>query len=514
MKKTSFILGLSLSAILAIAGCANNTTNDQAIIDKLSSQLDRVTNAVSAVSVANIDEIAREDLGGLQFTSQSTLSNAHQPASAIAKNIENNRFQILKKAKAIKKSITGGELKLGNENARAISELTTSMQKYATELTRTKSDYRNTVRSMSKLDDVGTQFNAKLTRLSCCLESRECYMNNILNSLNNVESIINSLENNSNENSTTNKNENIEQNTNKATTNDWGNKTPEDYENQSPNQSNNSTNFNLPNINFPQNYNPNQFNFTPNCPDGNCYNYNNCPDGNCYYYNNCPDGNCYNFPSTCENGACYNNVAGMNAYGYNRGMFNPSRNTDTYGPGITNIDTYRYTGNGAGYGFGTNGQGMRHFNGSNGINNIMPSDNLEHRNEDLLQEEQIQNNSVKTTITEEKNEIAEATKENASNAKEQELETASDDEKKIVTSSQQSKSKTLKPQPKKAETLEIETESKIKTVSAPKIDNDKQISKDEQILENTQKTNGEDKVKGHTSVTQADINKDIKELLK
>lgn len=521
MKKTTFILGLSLSAILAIAGCANNTTNDQAVIDKLSIGLDRVTNAVSQVSVANIDEISREDFGGVQFTSQTTLSGARQPATAIAKNIESNRYQILRKAKALKKAISNGELKLGNENARAISELTTSMQKYATELTRTKSDYRNTVRSMAKLENADTRFNAKLTRLSCCLESRDCYMNNILNSLNNVESILDAL-NNGSENTTENATENDTENSepNYQSTKDWGNKTPDDYSNtNNQNANNQSYNF-TPNFNLPQNYNSVPYGF-------------NCPDGNCYPNTYCPDGNCYNLPSNCENGVCYNNVAGVNGYGFNRGIFNPTRNTDTYGPGVTNIDTYRMTGNGAGYGYGFNGQGKRHFNGSNGVNNIMPNDNFDSHNEEALQNDVVEASDINKATETKVDETADEKKiedevvdtHNVQSPKnEREIKSAAENngEKKIVFSSEQSHG-TTKPQPKKAETLEIETESKVKTVSTAPIaekvsDNSTENnSVDEKVSDNSTENDaikGEDKVKGHTSVTQADINEDIKQLLK
>lgn len=475
MKKTTFILGLSLSAILALAGCANNTTNDQAVIDKLSTGLNHVTNAVSAVSVANVDDITREDFGSTQLTSQSALSNASQ-TTTVAKNIENNRYQILRKAKSIKKKIAGGGLKLGNENARALSELTTSMQKYATELARTKSDYNNTIRSIAKLDDSNSQFNAKLTRLSCCLGSRDCYMNNILNSLNNVESILNALENSSDDDTSTS--EDIQSQNTTNSQKDWGNKTPEDYANQST--SNSEKNYNLQNFNIPQSYN------------GSAYN---CPDGNCYPGAYCPNGNCYNYPSNCENGVCYNNASGVNGYMLNRGPFNPNRNTDSYGPGVTNIDTYRYTE----YGYGANGfngQGMPHFNGSNGINNVMPQDNFE-----VQPKKEIEHETIETVNTENEKLNYDETHSIANPAAKAEEK----DEKKIVSSAKKAENEVTRPQPKKVETLEIETENKVKSVSADKTEEQQKSSKE---------LTGEDKAKGHTVITQADINKDIKELLK
>ena len=584
MKKSTFVLGLSLSAILAIAGCTNNTTNDQAVIDKLSTQLDRVTNTVSAVSVANIDEIAREDFGGnVETISQlSRLSGSGQTASAIARNIENNRYQILRKAKAIKKSITGGQLKLGNDNARAISELTTSMQKYTTELTRTKSDYRNTVRSMAKLSDPGTQFDAKLTRLSCCLESRDCYLNNILNTLNNVEGILNAAGNSNGETSNGQNGQNTTgqnaagqnaNNQNSSSQKDWGNKTPEDYANEqngtnngynsSGNNLNNSNNANNSNNSgnsfggnqnlIPFNYNGycpdgNCFNGNANCPDGNCYNNANCPDGNCYNNANCPDGNCYDYNLNCPNGNCYNgNIANTNAYGMNRGLFNPGRNTDTYGPGVTNIDTYRYTGNGYGNGFGNgygygynngfnrfngnNMQGMRRFNGSNGINAILPGDasNDQEMPTSAIDETAIpvETSTEKAEVKQEENKPENAEKIKSESVK-QETQVETSDIEKIVSSSKHAEDGATSIQPKKAQKLDIDTDAKVKSVEAkpsenanasknnesPKPAESASENQPDKATENDTTLQGEEKAKGHTSVVNADINKDIEDLVK
>lgn len=577
MKKSTFVLGLSLSAILAIAGCTNNTTNDQAVIDKLSTQLDRVTNTVSAVSVANIDEITREDFDGNVGTiSQlSRLSGSGQTASAIARNIENNRYQILRKAKAIKKSITGGQLILGNDNARAISELTTSMQKYTTELTRTKSDYRNTVRSMAKLNDPGTQFDAKLTRLSCCLESRDCYLNNILNTLNNVEGILNTASNSNGETSGSQNGQNTTSqnaagqnanNQNSSNRKDWGNKTPEDYANE-PNGSNNGYNSSEKNLNNTNNSNNNAnnsnnsgnsfggnqnlipFNYNGYCPDGNCFNGNAiCPDGNCYNNANCPDGNCYDYNLNCPNGNCYNgNIANTNAYGMNRGLFNPGRNTDTYGPGVTNIDTYRYTGNGYGNGFGNgygygynnginrfngnNMQGMRHFNGSNGINAILPSDAS---NDQEMPTSVIDETAIPVeTITEKTEAKQEANKpENAEKCKsestKQETQVETSDIEKIVSSSKHAEDGATSIQPKKAQKLDIDADAKVKSVEAkpsenanasknnesPKPAESASENQPDKATENDTTLQGEEKAKGHTSIVNADINKDIEDLVK
>ena len=60
-------------------------------------------------------------------------------------------------------------------------------------------------------------------------------------------------------------------------------------------------------------------------------------------------------PNTVNNGT-YNNPTVPYGNVYNRfNRFNPSRNTDTYGPTMKNIDTYGYNAANNGYGYGMNG---------------------------------------------------------------------------------------------------------------------------------------------------------------
>ena len=316
MKKTLFIAGLSLATILTMTGC-NNTSNEEAIIDNLSHQLDKTTNTVSSVTLEPTDNLNVEGVSKILSNSSSNsfakLSNIYQNAKNTSSDIEKNKTEILSKAKMLKKEIAGG-VNLGNKNASAISELTSSMQKYTTNLGKTKSDYKNTIKSIAKqmntIDE--NELDAKATRLNCCLEARNCYLKNILLTLNNIENILTNLDN------------------------------QEDY------------NLNYDNAN--QSLDMNNVITSEQTSESANLQQENAMINNYPYYNQ------------YEN---FNN--------YRNNTFNPNRNTDTYGPGITNIDTYRnygYNNYNNGYYNGYNNfQGNRHFGGSNGVNNITIKEN-------------------------------------------------------------------------------------------------------------------------------------------
>ncbi len=535
MKKSPFILGLSLAAVFALTGC-NNTANDQAILNRLSGQLDRVVNTVASVSTTNEGNLSISNVSK-QFSSMpsesfSRLSNAYQSAKTIATTIEDNKELVLRKVKIIKKEIAGG-LELGNENAKAISELTSAMQRYTTSLNKTKSDYKNTVKSIAKVND-STQLDAKITRLSCCLEARDCYLKNIIMSLDNIQSILDAAENNQAENG--------EQTDNSEVNNS------SDSENKDNNAITIDTDKLLRDMLEERLRNG-------NCPDRNCFTPNNCPDGNCYSNGNCPDGYCppsqntgiapqsapikdsnvqeaeapiyngYNFNygyGGYPNG--YNNGYGQYGYGngyYGNSMFNPNRNTDTYGPGVTNIDTYRGYGNGAFGGYGAN----RHFGGSNGINNVDPIDDMapapiiepkaEEEASPITEQINSVEKQVETPVLEVKAEESVAQTEPVRH----------NTNKKQSPAQKSARAKHSKPevaqdmeQPKAAAevtetslqqvenvTEEITEELKVKSVIAEPIIEEAKTDED-----------GEDKVKGHTQTVAAlmDVNKEIEKLIK
>lgn len=462
MKKLLIFAGI-LATSLSIAGCSG--TNESAVINRLSHQLDRTANTVNTINQDTSSDIAIENISRLfsdkATTSQiSVLSEAYQSSANAASGARGLSSKINKKIINIKKSIAGN-LKLGNENTGTINELTTSMQKYTSNLNKTKSEYKNAAKAIYKIgeENESEQLNVKLARLSCCVEARNCYMQNLLLTLENIENILNGLEDNQNENEVVENEQNDYQN---------------DLETQ--NIQNNAQIQNQMPIN--QNYNANNgyYNQQPYYPNSTNY-------GGANGYN----GN-FNYPYAYGNGA--------GGYGW-RGGFNPDRNTDTYGPGVTNIDTYKFNGN------------NRRFNGSNGINMI---DNDTNDETGILQE----------NTNDEKN--------HESDAEEQILPINYSNNYKIESNVQ---SLPNNPQIKKHRIMQIldnretfddvatgddglnqdeniefadDEKIKIRSVGAD-VDQEKEEEKEEEKIQ------GENKIKGHTQ-TEADINKDIENLIK
>lgn len=289
MKKALIITGLTLASVLALTGCGDNA-NETAAINNLSHQLDRVTNTVSAISNGSEKQV---DIQNISQTQSGTYSDAYQQISEVNQNISSTKTQILQKVKSIKKQLVDG-VKLGNSNTNAISELTSAMQRNNNNLNKTKSDFNRSVSGISKLKSSPDDklMNARLTRLSCCMSARECYLRNILSSLESIESILNGID------------ETPETAPEQSQTEQTQPQQPQFME--EPEQT--AQDETMMNANYAYPYGSNGVNGAYGAYGG------------AYGYGN-----------------------GANGYGFNK--FNPSRNTDTYGPGITNIDTYRFNSN-------------------------------------------------------------------------------------------------------------------------------------------------------------------------
>lgn len=434
MKKSLFIIGLSLASILALTGC-NQNANETAAIDKLSHQLNRVTNTVAALANGNENQVKTNLISKYSNNSSlfSKFSDAYQDLSATNEQIKTLKTDILKKVKTIKKQIVDG-VKLGNSNTNAIIELTDSMQKNNNNLHKTRSEFNSILKNISKINSQPdeTTVDAKITKLTCCLNARECYLKNIYHALENIENILGNLEND-------------EQNVQDYQTYDYQAPEPTNYEEHQPSlqqPQNNLSNVNFTNI--------------PAYPNG---------------YNG------YNMPYNYGYNGAY-----PNAYPNGFNKFNPNRNTDTYGPGITNIDTYHNTNQAPFAG--------RHFGGSNGINSVQ----VESENQPEQQNEQ--NEEVKFEDNSTKNENQEQEKQHSESSTTQ----------KIKFESENAQPQTIHPKrpPIPAETKQEDEQLKIKTVST-------------QEAEQANDEEGEDKVKGHTQTVNCitlDINKKIEKLIK
>ena len=476
MKKILFITGLTLASVLALTGCGDNA-NETAAIDNLSHQLDRVTNTVSAVSNGN-DKTLDVDMIS-QTQPYEGLNGTYESINQSNQTIANTKSQILQKVKTIKKQLVDG-VKLGNSNTNAISELTTAMQRYNNNLGKTKSDYNRSISGISKLknnpDD--KMMGAKLTRLSCCMSARECYLKNILSSLESIENILNGVENSYDDNSA------------------------EEYEQYDESQMQfDNTTIEQPQqeTQMPQNAEIMNGNYT--LP----YNSNGINNG------------AFNGAYGYGNG--YNNAYGYgNGYGFNK--FNPSRNTDTYGPGVTNIDTYRFNHNpnnafrnGAFGGYAPLNQGET----------ITEENNADQQNITAQDSSDLQN----------QNDVIEPTTETANikfeNPRPQPRENVNKKAPHPATTREQTEENTQEiiegedeiQQP--METNPEEQDLKIKTVSLVEENNNSENENTQNLEVKTEEKpaeetiTGSDKPKGHTKTLaniSLDINKKIKDLIK
>jgi len=350
MKKL-LLSSIAIGSCLLLVGCG--TTTEDAAITSLSNQIDRLNNVIANSSVVSTTSF---DLSNYSNGEKdvSAIRNIYQKTSTAIKEQETLKDQIRSKTGIIKNMISSKEIKLGKD-ANAIKELASSLSKYTTKLTNTNNEYRKTASSLAKMSNKNStsDVGARLTRLSSCCDSRICYYNNILNTLNQIQSILNG---------------GAIVDENGVLNNDYLNK------------------------------------YISGClydSNGNCINGAYCQNGNCYDSNgNCINGYCFDENGNCVNGNCkpncayyqngstinqniayrtppqsqYNNQNYGTPYGYRNNTFNPNRNTDTYGPGVTNIDTYRNYGYNRGF-------------GSNGLNDITDKDNID-KNQDLSEKEE------------------------------------------------------------------------------------------------------------------------------
>lgn len=306
MKK--FILtSLALGSCLMLASCGSSS--DEAAIQGLNNQLDRLNNVVTNSAVISANDLSLSTYNN-QNGDLSRLNGIYQKTSVAVSKQNDLREKILEKTAMVKKQLFQNEISLA-ENLNAIKELTNSISKYTTKLANTNNEYRKTSKSISRMKNntntLTVDLNSKYTKLSSCAETRSCYLTNLLNTLDEIENILGYTSAEQNQEPANQLYDSNDKwikngychNCNNEMTNDVAHDGNGIVANQNYNQFP-ERNFNIPNREFmPNNMPTNQ------------------------YYNNY-----YQYPNS----------------------FNPNRNTDTFAPNYTNIDTYRNYGYGNGYG--------------------------------------------------------------------------------------------------------------------------------------------------------------------
>lgn len=393
--KGKIFLGMSALVLsLALAGCGG--TSEENAVNNLSSQLDKTNN-----SIATVREYSETDLDLTKEMLDKLATNENckqiQRNVQIAKNAlmaENYyRNSVMNETAKIKQHLSRGDLKLAKNQVSALKDLSANLSKYNNNVTRSSSEFNSTFRNFKNSKRSAhknpERINTRLNKLACNSNARCAYYENLLNTLNQVEDILGIYNNETNNNQTINKpsekeieNENSQNSTQNDKIEEENNSgLVKNIDTYRPIQDvNNSNNVNINNL--PANNNFNNMNFANNYPN----NIANNPNNMMYY----PD-----------------NMIGR------RHVLNPNRNTDTYGPTIRNIDTYRadgnYYNNGFNYGFNSNNFNrmtmpvgpLEMNNNESNINENKPTENVEIGNntQQNLNENLIENvNGNKETI--------------------------------------------------------------------------------------------------------------------
>lgn len=299
MKKLvlSTICGL---VCLTLVGCSSSSQS-KAITD-LSSQLERMQNTVSSISTSEVYDVTPMSYNYLSSSNNSdvagrtsTLMQNSQNALATHENLRNQ----INASCATLKATLGQKYNLTKNQKNAIKTLTSALSKYNTEISNKSAGIKNATQIIKKYknyDNINAdQLNVGYTALNNEMQERIALFSNVLSTIDQVESVLNSArqeDTNSQTNPQTNGTaKNIDTYRPSGTTTE-----PQtvEYQNQMPaNQ----------NVNYGYDQN-------------------------------------YNYAGT--NNGYWNNGYWNNGYGYyrNNGL-NPGRNTDTYLPRYRNIDTYR-----------------------------------------------------------------------------------------------------------------------------------------------------------------------------
>lgn len=285
---------------LTLVGCSSSSQS-KAITD-LSSQLERMQNTVSSISTSEVYDVTPMSYNYLSSSNNSdvagrtsTLMQNSQNALATHEKLRNQ----INASCATLKATLGQKYNLTKNQKNAIKTLTSALSKYNTEISNKSVGIKNATQIIKKYknyDNINAdQLNVGYTALNNEMKERIALFSNVLSTIDQVESVLNSArqeDTNSQTNTQTSGTaKNIDTYRPSGTTTE-----PQtvEYQNQIPaNQ----------NVNYGYDQN-------------------------------------YNYAGTTN--GYWNNGYWNNGYGYyrNNGL-NPGRNTDTYLPRYRNIDTYR-----------------------------------------------------------------------------------------------------------------------------------------------------------------------------
>ena len=372
MKK---IVILTICLLLSISLCGCSSTTDTQAFEKLNTELDNVSSIVSSTNTSEVAEVSSY----LSNNSSSHISLVRENAYYNMTDEDQLRQAVLE-LNSILKSSTRNKYKLGQKNASAIVELANTLKSNTAKLSDTKKDVKTYVNRIKRFSNVNTinypQMMSAYNALNSLMNERQTYLINIYATLQEIDNILseNLVQTTDNQNDVNTLDENATQYPNSTSQNIYYDYSNSNYsENDSINQSlinNNQSNTRNNNQNLQTSKRSNKSNNidtykngkTNNQESNTTINQSGVNENTNYQYSNTQYGN--NGYNNYNNG--YNNLGyGNGAYNRN-GRINPNRNTDTFYPTRSNIDTYRYRPNFNTYNYGYNN--LNRYNGYNSNN--------------------------------------------------------------------------------------------------------------------------------------------------
>ena len=371
MKK---IVILTICLLLTLSLCGCSSTTDTQAFEKLNTELDNVSSIVSSTNTSEVAEVS-------SYLSNNSNSHIFLVRENAYYNMtgEDQIRQAVLELNSILKSSTRNKYKLGQKNASAIVELANTLKSNTTKLSDTKKDVKTYVNRIKRFSNVNTinypQMMSAYNALNSLMNERQTYLINIYATLQEIDNILseNLVQTTDNQNDINTIDKNDTQYHNSASQNiyyDYNNSNynENDHTNQSlinNNQSNNRNN----NQNSQTDKRSNKLNNIDTYKNGktinkenNITNYQNSSEN----INNTPNNTQYGYNGYSNYNNGYNNLGYRNST-YNRnGRINPNRNTDTFYPTRSNIDTYRYRPNFNTYNYGYNN--LNRYNGYNSNN--------------------------------------------------------------------------------------------------------------------------------------------------
>lgn len=385
MKGKIILSGLSLLLCVTLTACGSSS--ETAAVTNLANQLDKTNNSIASIKqVADTDIDMTEEM--LDKLATENKNESVQKNLNITKNTlmleQLYKANVMYETAKIKRYLAKEDVKLAKNQVSAIKDLTASLSKYNNSVAYSGNEFNSTYRNYNKMKKTANKnaerVNAKLNKLACNSNARCSYYENLLNTLKQVEDVLgiqddyvalppyeNTPDSNITQPTPENGTENIE--------NEITNETPEvdnstdentlnniNKEDETNKEDNNQKNKSIKNIDTFDNQAKNKTNNLNNVNDSQnnqTYNKNVAPTpyvSPAPYQGNTPPYT--NMMPPYQGSNMVNNPNYYNAIG-RRHVLNPNRNTDTYGPTMKNIDTYRNN-----YEF-NNGI----YNGNYGINN-------------------------------------------------------------------------------------------------------------------------------------------------